>query len=77
MPISWEDAIVNVKAVSRARDRSTVPRMAASLFNGLGRRESYLTWLKGFKAWRNILDENKDNIKNKVRLQILKLFLYP
>lgn len=58
-----------VKAVPCAWHRITVASMAAILWNGLGR---YLKWLKGFKAWRNILDKNKGKVKNKVRLQILK-----
>lgn len=28
---------------------------AAILFNGLGRRDRYLTWLTGFKAWGSFI----------------------
>lgn len=61
-----------LKAVHRASYTITMAWIAAILINGLGRRERYLKWLMGLKAWRNILDKDKGKIKNKVRLQMLK-----
>ena len=59
-----------IKAMHSAWYRITIAWMVAILFNGLRREVPKMA--KGFEAWKNILDKNQAEIKNKVRLQTLK-----